>query len=105
MLERPPTPHDGREFAGRAGVVLAGLLATAALSIAFYQASARRPLSNAHAYAAPAADGLITSEFAHWHGARPGARRSPDWEMTSGSLFSRNGLFWTGIPDSCGGDA
>lgn len=56
--------------------------------------------------AAPAGDfrpsfgrsGLVTNEYAHRH---PGAggRTSPDWVVTSGSLFARDGAGWTGPPD------
>ena len=39
---------------------------------------------------------LITNEYAHWN---PGLGvESPDWEMTSGSLFAGG---WTGVPDDC----
>ena len=45
-------------------------------------------------------DGLLTNEYAFagsaWDG--PG-RTSSDWEVTSGSLFVRNGVGWTGVPD------
>lgn len=54
-------------------------------------------------YVAPSTDRLVANEFAYWHRGDPKARRSPQWEMTSGSLFSRGGSFWTGRPNSCGG--
>jgi len=43
--------------------------------------------------------GLVTNEFAYWHPNAPGARHSPDWAMTSGSLFGADGAGWTGRPD------
>lgn len=54
-------------------------------------------------YPAPSTDRLVTNEFAYWHGGEAGAHRSSRWEMTSGSLFSHGGWFWTGRPDSCAG--
>jgi hypothetical protein len=44
-------------------------------------------------------DGLVTSEFAHWNPSNPARVESPDWDMTSGSLFVRSSSGWTGIPD------
>ncbi|MFJ6390120.1 hypothetical protein ACIQJT_21220 [Streptomyces sp. NPDC091972] len=43
--------------------------------------------------------GLVTNEFAYWHPDAPGARHSPDWTMTSGSLFGLGGAGWSGRPD------
>ncbi len=45
------------------------------------------------------ADGLVTNEFAYWNPSRADAVRSPDWELTSGSLLTRAGAGWTGAPD------
>ncbi len=45
-------------------------------------------------------DGLVTNEFAHYNPDRSTARRSPTWDLTSGSLFIMNGVGWTGVPDS-----
>jgi hypothetical protein len=56
------------------------------------------------AYANPR-DGLITNEYAHFSPNDPAAVKSPDWKMTSGSLFGRGGAYWTGKPDSCEPDA
>ena len=52
-------------------------------------------------YAPPFANGLITNEFAYFNQGEPGAKTSPIWQMTSGSLFAKNSVFWTGNPDSC----
>jgi phage replication-related protein YjqB (UPF0714/DUF867 family) len=42
-------------------------------------------------------DGLITNEYAHWNS---DGILSPDWDMTSGSLFRQSNTAWTGLPDS-----
>src|SRR5690242_19497975 len=44
-------------------------------------------------------NGLITNEFAYEHPLSPQAALSPVWEVTSGSLFGRDGAGWTGPPD------
>jgi hypothetical protein len=41
-------------------------------------------------------DGLITNEYAHWNS---DGVNSPDWDMTSGSLFRQSNAAWTGAPD------
>jgi hypothetical protein len=43
---------------------------------------------------------LVTNEYAHWNPADPGAVLSQTWDMTSGSLFARDGVWWTGPPDN-----
>jgi phage replication-related protein YjqB (UPF0714/DUF867 family) len=43
------------------------------------------------------ADGLITNEYAHWNS---DGILSPDWDMTSGSLFRQGNTAWSGAPDS-----
>lgn len=47
------------------------------------------------------ANGLITNEFAYWNPHISSAKFSPEWQMTSGSLFAKYGVFWTGSPDTC----
>jgi hypothetical protein len=47
----------------------------------------------------PKAETLITNERAYSAPDAPGIRTSPDWIVTSGSLFSYNGTGWTGVPD------
>ena len=42
-------------------------------------------------------DSLITNEYAHWNS---DGIVSPDWDMTSGSLFRQSNTAWTGLPDS-----
>ncbi|MDP3963129.1 MAG: hypothetical protein Q8Q39_01395 [bacterium] len=46
------------------------------------------------------ADGLITNEFAYWNPTAAGAKQSPLWEMTSGSLYAQDDAGWTGVPDA-----
>lgn len=46
-------------------------------------------------------DGLITNDFAHWSPGNAQSVKSTDWEMTSGSLFARDGEAFTGVPDGC----
>ena len=41
---------------------------------------------------------LVTNEYAYWHPNDPLSIKSPIWEMDSGSLFLKNGLYWTGVP-------
>lgn len=43
------------------------------------------------------ADGLTTNEYAHWNS---DGILSPDWDMTSGTLFRQSNTGWTGLPDS-----
>ena len=45
------------------------------------------------------ANGLITNEYAFWN-PDPQAVRSPAWQVTSGSLFSKNAVGWSGYPDA-----
>lgn len=47
---------------------------------------------------------LVTNEYAHWNTTDPRAVRSQAWDMTSGSLFVRNGVWWTGQPDDVSPD-
>ncbi len=54
-------------------------------------------------YTAPATNGLITNEFAHFNHGNGHAVISADWDMTSGSLFAHGNVFWTGNPDTCDG--
>lgn len=42
------------------------------------------------------ADRLVTNEYAHWNPGASDAVRSPIWEVTSGSLFARGGVGWSG---------
>ena len=50
-------------------------------------------------------DGLVTNEWAFRHPDDRDAVVSPDWYMTSGSLFTSGRVGWTGVPDRRGPDA
>ncbi|MEU5183383.1 hypothetical protein [Streptomyces longwoodensis] len=43
--------------------------------------------------------GLVTNEYAYRHPGAADARTSRDWTVTSGSLLSRWGCGWSGVPD------
>ncbi|WP_127781712.1 hypothetical protein [Rhodococcus sp. X156] len=47
---------------------------------------------------------LVTNEVAHRSPRRPGAVTSPDWIVTSGSLFADGGRAWSGYPDDASPD-
>jgi hypothetical protein len=44
-------------------------------------------------------DRLITNAWANWNRDDPKAVVSPIWEVTSGSLFTRGKVGWSGVPD------
>lgn len=48
----------------------------------------------------PDGQSLITNEFAYRHPETVGAKLSPDWIVTSGSLFADEGTGWTGPIDA-----
>lgn len=50
-------------------------------------------------------DRLLTNEYAHWNPQDPRSRTSRDWDVTSGSLFVRHGVAWSGRPDPATPDA
>jgi hypothetical protein len=47
---------------------------------------------------------LIANEHALWNPLDVLRVRSPDWQMTSGSFFSQDGVGWTGVPDDVAPD-
>jgi hypothetical protein len=53
----------------------------------------------------PRGTALVTNEFAYWSPKNPKSVVSPDWEMTSGSLFARGGAGYTGRVDAVQADA
>ena len=55
-----------------------------------------RPLMS---YSFTGPDRLVTNEHRFWHG-HASVEDSPDWSMTSGSLFVRGGVGWSGRPDA-----
>jgi hypothetical protein len=76
--------------------ILAGAIALAPLS-----ANASTLLN--YTFSSP--NGLITNEYAHWNPSSSSAKRSTYWDMTSGSLFAKDGRGWTGRPDDCSGSS
>jgi hypothetical protein len=50
-------------------------------------------------------DGLVTNEYAEAHPQAAGAVASRLWLVTSGSMYARNGVGWTGVPDGESPDA
>jgi hypothetical protein len=50
-------------------------------------------------------DRLVSNEWAHFNPGVRTARRSPDWDVTSGSLYVRGGVGWSGPPDAATPDA
>jgi hypothetical protein len=50
-------------------------------------------------------DQLLTNEYAYWNPDDPSAVESRRWEMTSGSLFLRDEMAWSGVPDDVEPDA
>lgn len=49
--------------------------------------------------------GIVTNEYAYWNPTDPTRANSPDWEMTSGSLFARSGNGYSGTVDATPPDA
>jgi hypothetical protein len=52
-----------------------------------------------------AAESLVTNEYATYNASAAAAVRSPQWIVTSGSLFARDGNGWSGVPDTGSPDA
>jgi hypothetical protein len=84
------------------------IVAAAGTSVAATRTDGSHPAASTSAHAGDhatlfddrfaGADGLVTNEYATEH---PGAgTASPVWEVTSGSLFRRGGLGWSGAPDT-----
>lgn len=85
--------------AGGVGAVTAtsSLTATTVVSLRFALRAA--PGATLFSDSFTRADGLVTNEFAHWNPDDPRRVESPEWDMTSGSLFVYSGRAWTGSPD------
>jgi len=81
-------------------VVLAVFVAAGTLEVSVLRIGLPgTPTQIAIPVASSRADGLVTNEFAHWNPTNPSRVVSPDWDMTSGSLFAHDGNGWTGVPD------
>ncbi len=50
-------------------------------------------------------DRLVTNQFATSNPTNPNSVISPDWEVTSGSLWRRSGVGYSGVPDATPPDA
>lgn len=85
----------------RARLIVAGALA-GAVPVAWAVWALTRPDGPGRA---PVPARLVTNEYAHWNPDAPDARRSPTWDVTSGSLYERGDLLWTGPPDTAVPDA
>jgi hypothetical protein len=84
-----------------AGGLLAGVAAGVVLALVLRPSHERDVLFSASF----GRHGLVTNEFAYWNPDDPRAQRSPDWEVTSGSLFARDDTGWTGAPNRGAPDA
>jgi hypothetical protein len=87
---------------GRSRVVLgvgmvAALGALAAITVVRSGAQVRRP--DQPVPSGSVAPALITNEYAYRHDGSADAVRSPDWIVTSGSLYRVADLLWSGRPD------
>lgn len=87
--------------------VIAGVLTVAVVSAAVWALTGGAGRVGADfAPATSGPDRLVTNEYAHWNPRAPDARRSADWDVTSGSLFIRDGVGWsvrrTGRPPTPG---
>jgi hypothetical protein len=83
-----------RARAWRAAGLIAAIAAATVIVVVLTQGSA--PLLS---LPFPKANKLITNERAYSDPKGPGVRVSRQWVVTSGSLFSRDGTGWTGVPD------
>lgn len=79
----PRGPHDARNPAKAAKPVSTAGKGTTPSANALFADSFDGP------------DRLITDDFSHWNPSNPKAILSRDWEMTSGSLYSKGGEAWT----------
>jgi PKD repeat protein len=82
----------------------AGNQASSTVSIKVSNAPAPSLLFSDGFDSANGANNLITNEYTYWNPGSSGIVTSPNWEMTSGSFFSVNGLGWSGVPDVCDPD-
>ena len=106
-VRRPPVRHvSGRSARPR------WLLAVSAAGVALLLLAAvgvtrwgRTGQPEAFTPSFAGSDQLVTNEYAHRHPDRAGVHRSADWEVTSGSLYRRGGVAWSGLPDAAAPDA
>ena len=77
------------------------LLATTILAGAVALTPLSANASTLFQYTFNSPNGLITNEYAHWNPRSSSAKKSNYWDMTSGSLFAKDGHGWTGKIDDC----
>ncbi|MFJ4677240.1 hypothetical protein [Kitasatospora sp. NPDC088783] len=92
--------NDPRPRPSRRAILLGGsaLTALAATTAAWQLWPQPEPSSEAFRPGL-SGDGLLTNEYAFHNEQAPDARTSPDWVVTSGSLFAHGGTGSTGEPD------
>lgn len=98
-VELPPMPAD--VTAASVGVAFGGQQTVVLDDVALGRPAGQqlfRPVF-------PMTDQLITNEFAYWSPTNPSRSDSPDWEMTSGSLFAHDGNGYTGPINNVAADA
>lgn len=83
--------------------MLAGLVAVAVIPPAIWAVAGGGGSDFAAATSGP--DRLVTNEYAHWNAHATDARRSDEWDVTSGSFYIRHGVGWSGAPDAATPDA
>jgi hypothetical protein len=84
----------------RRATAAALVLLAALLSLGDVGASQERRPVLSDAFSRPRGPNrLITNQYGFWSRRDPAAVTSGRWQMTSGSLFSRNGVGWSGQPD------
>jgi len=105
-MSRPPQDEASAHMPARRARPLGAATAWRRLLVAAMVAAATTPLAaRAWLEREPVLDdfnrpdGLVTNEYAHWNPRAPTAVRSPVWDVTSGSLFVRDGAAWSGVPD------
>jgi hypothetical protein len=92
-------PIENREVSVRRSFV-SGLVIAASIVAAVAQGVSPAAASTTlFAPKIPTTNRLITNEYAYWNPTHTDAIVSPDWQMTSGSLFARDGNAWSGHID------
>jgi len=98
-LSMPRTARVGASFAAVLFAITLGVVTTGGPSSALATspvASGTQLFSDSFSRN----DGLITNEYAFWNPSSVSAVKSATWDVTSGSLFARNGTAWSGVPDA-----
>ena len=102
VVHRPAPPARGRvRLLVVTATAVVVVLVVAAVMVLRTRGATPEPFAPSFA----GADGLVTNEYAHRHPDAPGVRVSRDWDVTSGSLYRRGGVAWSGVPDAAAPDA